>query len=154
MVESSVAVDQVLTTLRVVREVTRPPAVTALQRAIEDGSVGTTSIDMTLPAEQDALVRFDRVPAFRGRGDAEVLAVAVERGYLICSDDPAVRRSATAELGRGRVAGSLDILVWAVSEKRLSVQDAEQLFHRLDVAPGLESAMKKRGVSLAELLKN
>ena len=86
--------------------------------------------------------------------EAEILAVSVSRGHLVCSDDPAVRRTAVAELGRNQVAGSLDLLVWAVREERLSVVGAVSLFDKLDVAPGIQRKLQSEDRVIDDLFEN
>ena len=140
----------VMTTSRSVREVTKQPATSAVHDAVSDGTLQVTAIDLNNRVEQENLRRFDSLTAFRGRADAEVLALAVSRGNLVCSD----RTAAIAEIGAARVAGSLDLLVWSVKEKRLSPTGAEALFYNLDVAPGITARLEDRGQKIVDLLKN
>jgi hypothetical protein len=79
---------------RAVKEVVRPPACNRVQAAIDDGWLSLVSIDLETDAERLALLEFDAQPAFRGRADAEVLALAKERGFTVGSDDRRVRREA------------------------------------------------------------
>jgi hypothetical protein len=80
-------------------EVARDPAAGQLRAAIEDGSLSVAAIDLGVPAEASALADFDRRPAFRGRGEAEVLALARSRGYAVGSDERAVLTAARSEFG-------------------------------------------------------
>jgi len=95
-------------------EVRRPPGSTALAAALDDGRIETEAIDLEMPEEQEALARYDKRAAFRGRGDAEVLALAAARGYVVGSDERAIRRAARDDLGTDRTATTLDFLVWTV----------------------------------------
>ena len=84
---------------RAVAEVIREPAASALRAAVSAGRIAVESADIENAAEQQALARFDARPAFRNRGDAEVLALAVARGYLLASDENAVRHAARLNSG-------------------------------------------------------
>ena len=134
-------------------EVIRDPARAALDAAIQSGRIAVESIDLSQPREQSALATFDSRPAFRNRGDAEVLALAVCRQYIVASDETAVRSTAAAELGStSRVAGTLDFLRWAVHERRLPLSDASRVLSALDCGPALLSQLLRRGQSLSDLL--
>ena len=52
------------------------------------------TIDLGDAVEQEVLQRYDALIPFRSRGDAEVLALAKARGYIVESDDQAVRSAA------------------------------------------------------------
>jgi len=142
---------QVLIGSRSRGEVTRPPASSALASLITSRSVTVETVDVQNELEQAALVRFDGRLAFRGRGDAELLALAVTRGWIVGSDERAIRSAATAELGSGRVAGTVDFLRWAVAEGRLAKQAAAELVPRLDVGAGILKELTATGRTLAEL---
>ena len=109
---------------RAAGEVIREPARGALHSAINAGRSTVVTADIENDSEQQALARFDARPAFRNRGEAEVLALAVTRGYVVASDENAVRKAAREALGAERVTGSLDLLKWAIQEKRLEIDDA------------------------------
>lgn len=133
-------------------EVLRPPASEELRAHIEAGKITVEAIDLEDAAEQSALARFDAMPAFRGRGEAEVLALAATRGYLVGSDELAVRRAVAEELGPGRVAKTLDVVVWAVREKRIDLREAEAFLRECDVGPRYLRALAERGRSLEDLI--
>jgi hypothetical protein len=142
---------RVLVSGRSLMEVTRPPTLTALQAALAAGTVSAEAIDLGDPAEQEALRRFDSRVAFRNRGDAEVMALAVTRGYIVGSDDRAVRSAANAEIGISRMAGTVDVLKWAVSEGRLTKAEAVNRLRALDVFSGIERQVSARGQTLDDL---
>jgi predicted nucleic acid-binding protein len=144
-VVTSLQAHRVLVSARSLGEVTKPPARAALDAALAAGTIVVERIDFDKPAEQDALVRFDARMAFRNRGDAEVLALAVSRGYIVASDDRAVRSAAVAEIGGKRLAGTVDFLKWAVSEGRMTKAGAVALLRTLDVGPGIIAQVVARG---------
>lgn len=141
-----------LTSISVIKEVIKPPAADAVRDAAERGLLETVGINLHDDAESAALRRFDALAAFRGRADAEVLALSVSRGYVVCSDDPALVSCARGELGRDGVAGSLDLLIWAIRDGRLGVREATKLLGELDVGPELARRLSKAGKSLGGLV--
>ena len=136
---------------RAAAEVTRPPALDQLNSAIEHGLITVEQIDLDAGGEQEALARFDNSPRFRGRGDAEVLALAVSRDWILGSDETAVRRAAQTEIGAARVAGTLDFLRWAVIERRITTAQAAALLGRVDVGSGLVHRIEATGRTPEEL---
>ena len=129
----------------------RPPARNALARAVADGEIEIETIDLAVSNEQEALARFDARPAFRGRGDAEVLALAVTRGYVVGSDERALRRAVRVELDRSCLMSTLDVIVLAVREARTSVEEGERLLSSLDIGPLYLLRLEEAGLTLREL---
>jgi predicted nucleic acid-binding protein len=150
-VVTSLQAHRILVSARSLGEVTKAPAHTALHAALAAGTIAVESIDLEDAAEQGALARFDARIAFRNRGDAEVLALAVSRGYIVASDDRAVRSAAIAEVGATRLAGTVDFLKWAVSEGRLEKAQALTLLGTLDVGAGIIVQVAARGQVLDDL---
>lgn len=143
---------RVVIAARAAEEVLSPAARSALQAALSSEQIHRASIDLSVPDEQESLARFDTVPAFRARGDAEVLALAVCRGLLVGSDDVAVRRHARREVGSGRLVSTLDVLVLAVRQERLTSAAAERLLDRLDIGPAYRRRLGDEGKVLRDLV--
>jgi hypothetical protein len=133
-------------------EVSREPATGHLQAAIGSGSLSTAAIDLGVPAEVAALADFDRRPAFRGRGEAEVLALARSRGYAVGSDERAVLTAARGEVGASYAFSSLDFLVFALRENRIELSAATTMLTQIDTGPQILRYLQGRGVSLRDLL--
>ena len=133
-------------------EVRKPPSSTALAAEVEAGLVVVESVDLGDAAEAAALARYDGRPAFRGRGEAEVLTLAAARGYLIVSDENPVLMAALTDLGPGRALTSGAMLKLAVGQGRLSAAEAEALLPSLDVAPIIQSALTRLGMTAREWL--
>jgi predicted nucleic acid-binding protein len=144
---------RVVMTARSRSEVAKPPAETSLDSAVHSGGIGIEAVDLDNPVEQTALVRFDSRPAFRNRGDAETLALAVTRGYILGSDDRAVRSAAVAEIGQLRLAGTVDFLRWAVLDLRLTANEAAALLPKLDTGDGIILQVTRRGMTILDLFK-
>lgn len=134
-------------------EILRPPAVEEVDRAIQAGTLRVEHIDPEIGEEQEALIRFDGASRFHGRGEAEVLALAASRGWIAGSDEIAVRRFVVGTFGPGRIAGTMDILRWAVRERRITVGNAVSLLERLDVGPSLMMQIRATGHVPEELLR-
>jgi len=143
---------RVVTGIRSRDEVRRDPAKQQVLDSISAGRIIVEQIDLTSSAEQDSLRDFDARPAFRNRGDAEVLALAERRGYVVASDDGAVSRIVRDRFGQDRLAGALDLLVWAVRENRIELQDAKALLATLDLGPQVLLRLQKAGKALDDLL--
>jgi len=137
---------------RAVGEVVRPPACDALEKALVEGQIETISIDLSVSEEQEALVRFDARPAFRGRGDAEVLALALARDCAVCSDERAIQHVIRESLGPEYILSTLDMIVFAMREDRITVTDAERLLERLDVGPACLRRLEAEGRTLPDLI--
>src|SRR5689334_17800960 len=71
-------------------EVKKEPAVSILAKAVRNAALGIEAVSLTDATEAAAWAKFDGMPAFRGRGEAEVLALACTRGYVVASDEVAV----------------------------------------------------------------
>jgi hypothetical protein len=135
---------------RASREVVRDPARTRVRTAIEAGVLPVESVDMKDPHELSELRRYDSMPAFRGRGEAEVLAIAEVRGCLVGSDDAAVLRAALASSGIPGVVTSLDLIVWAIRERRITLRQADGLIGQLDIGPRIRKRLEHAGRDLAD----
>lgn len=133
-------------------EVVRDPAASLLRAAVAAGSLQVVSIDLDDAEEVAVLARFESMPAFRGRGDAEVLAIAESRGCLVGSDEEAILRTVRRSPAIGGFVSSLDLLVWAIREGRISVEEAEGLIGRLDIGARIRARLDRQGRSLADLV--
>jgi predicted nucleic acid-binding protein len=145
-------VGRVIVAARAFAEVKRPPARDLLRTAVSEDRIHREAIDLERQAEQEAFARFNGRPAFRNRGEAEVLALALTRNYIVGSDERPVQTAAIQELGRQRVAGSLDILIWALRDRRLSLAEAEALVDELDSGDGIRRLLGTNGKRLRDLL--
>jgi hypothetical protein len=133
-------------------EVSRDPARAEVQSAVSSGALSVAAIDLAVPAEVAALADFDRRPAFRGRGEAEVLALARTRGYAVASDERAVLTAARAEAAAGPSFSSLEFLVFAVRESRLDLASANALLGKLDIGRQIVRYLQTRRLSLQDLV--
>jgi predicted nucleic acid-binding protein len=133
-------------------EVNRDPARMLMEASIAAGRLAVHAVDLANAAEQEALRRYDARPAFRNRGDAEVLALASSRGYMVASDERAIRSAVHNELGTQRLAGTADFIVWAVREGRLQLEAAERLLHEIDSGKRILRQLRQSGKMFSDLL--
>lgn len=133
-------------------EVVRDPARAAMEASIAAGRLCVEAIEVENPAEQEALQTYDARPAFRGRGDAEVLALAASRGYIVASDERAMRSAVLGAWGPDRLAGTADFIVWAVREGRLDDGDAENTLAQLDSGARVLAQLKREGRTIHHLI--
>jgi len=144
--------DEVCISVRARSEVVRDPARFALESSIASAHISVASIDIANPTEQQALQQYDARPAFRGRGDAEVLALGASRGYVVASDEHAIRSIVIGERGGKHIAGTLDFIVWAVREGRLAIVDAELALSRIDSGSRVLAQSQRGGRTLSDLV--
>jgi len=136
---------------RTLSEVKRSPGVDTVREALAYGHVQRMELDLEDPRQARELARFDAMPAFKGRGDAEALALASSHDGLVASDDRGVRIAAARQFGVGRLVGTLDPLVWGVRDGRLTVAAAETLLAGLEVGAGFLAQMARAGTSVGTL---
>ena len=124
-------------------EVTTEPTRGELSRALLDGALSATELD---PDSEEELQIFARRTGTVDAGEAEAIAVAVSRGWVVAIED----RYAQRRLREARVpwVNSATLLLDAVRDGRMSLSEADATFVRLDCYPGY----RNRGVrSLADL---
>jgi predicted nucleic acid-binding protein len=80
----------------------------------------------------------DRVDA----GEAESIAIALARGWLVGIEDLAAQRSLDRVFGPGRWINCANVLIAAVRANLIAPDDADAAFRRLDVFSGYA----KRGI--------
>lgn len=137
---------------RAASEVVCDPARTLTRSAIEDGSLPVASVDPEQLDELSALARYDSMLAFQGRGEAEVLAIAEARGHIVGTDDEAVLRTAVRVPGITGIVTSLDLIVWAIREERITLRQSEGLIDRLDIGLRIRDRLNRLGRKLPELV--
>jgi hypothetical protein len=136
------------------QEVRRDPARAALLAAISAGRIEVLEPDLSVEAEVRALAEYDGRDAFRGRGEAQLLALARVRGLVVCSDERRVQRAAADDpaIGSGRVVNGLALLRAAVRERRLTVAEAGAVLPSLDFAAASMRTLAHRGIALGDYL--
>lgn len=118
-----------------------------VEEAIVAGRIQVLHLSSDDEAELNALAEWGELV---DEGEAECIAVAVTRGWLVGLEDRAAQRAIRRRGGGPRWVGCADLLVLAVRARRLTVEEADAVLRSLDVYPGYE----KRGiVSVRDLLR-
>ena len=107
----------------VIREVSEPDQARALAHAIQHGWISQEPLETP-----DTLELFATLVRTLGRGEAASLALAATRGYGIACDEKRVfRREALARLGERRLLTTPGILLLAIREGLVTVEDADRM---------------------------
>jgi len=112
----------------VIREVTAPEQIEALQVTIQSGALRTVVID-----DVATLELFSELSTMMGPGEAACLSLAVKHKWFIASDERRVlRREALARLGSGRIVNTAGIFLLAIRAGILTVEDANNAKEELE----------------------
>ncbi|GEM_PF-2872640 len=100
-----------------------------IDAAIAAGHLLLVELDTADPAQmREWATWLERVD----QGEAEAIAVASTRGWLVAIEDRQAQRAIDANLGQGRWVNCGSLLIDAVVDKRFSVAEADKIFHNLD----------------------
>ena len=86
-------------------------------------------IFLTALEGNEELRLFSHLPSSLHRGEASCLAIAARRGWAFLTDDARARKSARES--KILISGTLGILVKALDKKLLSLDEADNLLHRM-----------------------
>jgi predicted nucleic acid-binding protein len=126
-------------------EATRRETREAIDRVIAAGYLCLAEIDTTDQSQMDEWAKWELVVDV---GEAEAIALALVRHWVIGLEDRQAQRTLDREAGPGHWLNAVNLLLDAVADDVLILADADNLFTALDSYPGY----KKRGVtSLADL---
>lgn len=127
-------------------EVKSEPTRSEISRAILNGQLATTELDTDSDQE---LRQFARWADLVDPGEAEAIALALSRGWVVGLEDLFAQRQVTRVAATDRWINAATLLVAAVRQGRKSVTEADAIFVRLDCYGGY----RKRGMaSLRDLL--
>lgn len=107
---------------QVSKEVEQDEQARLLEAAVERGSLRPETI--TDPRE---LSRYAELIHRVGKGEAACLAIAVERGWTLVSDDGRFLRIARELLGENRLVNTPGLLLLAIRRKVISVEEADRI---------------------------
>lgn len=114
-------------------EVKSDPTRSELSRAILSGRLATAELDTDSDHELRLFARWsDLVDA----GEAEAIAVALGRGWVVGLEDLFAQRRVTDAAGAAHWVNAATLLVNAVNHGRMSAADADAIFVRLDCYSG------------------
>lgn len=111
-----------------------------VEQAIVAGLISVVHISSDDPAELDAVAEWSESV---DEGEAECIALALTRGWLVGLEDRAAQRAVRRRGGDPAWVSCADLLVLAVRAGRLTLEEADAIFRSLDAYPGYA----KRGVS-------
>lgn len=112
----------------VLAEVVRAREKALVETSLERGHLGEVCLDGI--AE---LALFTELRRIMGLGEAACLALAVQRGALVASDEKRVfRREAEARLGPGRLLNTPGLFLLAIRREILTVEEADELKRELE----------------------
>lgn len=127
-------------------EVKSDPTRAEISRAILKGQMATTELDTDSHRELGLFAHWSDLV---DPGEAEAIAVALSRGWVVGLEDLFAQRQVSREAGTDRWINAAALLVAAVRDGRKSVTEADAVFARLDCYGGY----RKRGIaSLRDLL--
>lgn len=126
-------------------EIQREPARSEVSNAVLDGRLGLAELAMESSDESGAWARWSGIV---DPGEAEAIAVATTRGWVVGIEDRFAQRRLTEAAGPESWVNAATLLVSAIEEGRLSLPSADLIFQDLDCYPGYA----KRGItSVADL---
>lgn len=95
-------------------------------RALLDGAIGDGWLKLEPITDLDAIATFTELIDHIGRGEAACIAIAVQRGWSIASDEKRrFRREAEARVGSSRILGTVEVFVLAIEARLLTVDQAD-----------------------------
>lgn len=119
----------------------------AVERAILDGAISTVAVGSDTPEE---LVLLSEWRELVDPGEAEAIAVALARDWIVGIEDLAAQRLLDRRCGPGRWTNCAAILVSVVNASTLTLDDADAIFRSLDVYEGY----RRRGIeNLKQLMR-
>ncbi len=111
----------------VVAEITRPEQAASVQAALDAGQLRLAV--MTDVAE---MTRYTALRRGLGDGEAACLAIAEHRGWLVaCDEKKRFRREAEATLGSNRILNTVSLIVLAILDGLVTVDEADELKEQL-----------------------
>lgn len=126
-------------------EIQSEPTRSELSRAILDGRLITTELDTD---SEEELQLFARWTTLVDAGEAEAIAVALARDWVVGLEDLFAQRRVTRDSGTEHWINAAALLLAAVRQGRKNMSEADAIFVRLDCYTGY----RKRGItSLSDL---
>lgn len=127
-------------------ELMSEPTRSEISKALVQGLVRSTELDTDSDEELGALARWREIV---DAGEAEAIAIAITRRWIVGLEDRFAQRRVTEAAGAERWINSATLLIQAIQDQRLSESEADEIFRRLDCYPGYE---KQGIVRVSDLL--
>ncbi|MFQ5792358.1 MAG: hypothetical protein ACE5JI_17965 [Acidobacteriota bacterium] len=127
----------------VVAEVTRPDQATPLQ-----GSLEASRLHRAVMTDATEIAVYDELRRTLGDGESATLAIAECRGWMVaCDEKRRFRREAEARLGADRILNTVSLIVIAIVDGLVTVDEADGFKQRL-----AERRFYIRAASFADLI--
>lgn len=96
------------------------------QRETLDAAITEGCLTVAVITDTTTLTLFTELINHVGRGEAACIALAVEQGWYIASDEKKrFLREATARVGSGRIITTIDVFVLAINAGLLTPEEAD-----------------------------
>lgn len=96
------------------------------ERASLDDALARGVIRVETVNDVASIALFAELTEYLGRGESACLVIAVEKGWMVASDEKRrFRREAMARIGQGRLLGTPDLLMLAIQAGLLTVEEAD-----------------------------
>lgn len=124
-------------------EVRSEPTRSELSRALLTGRLAIAGLDADSGTE---LQLFAHWSSLVHAGEAEAIAIALSRGWVVGLEDLSAQRKVTRAAGAEHWINSATLLVTAVRQGRMTIAEADAAFGQLDCYGGY----RKRGIGTIE----
>jgi predicted nucleic acid-binding protein len=120
-------------------EIVRRETRDVIDRAITSGDLLVTEIDTTDQIQLDAWAAWEQIVDI---GEAEAIALALARGWVVGLEDRQAQRALDRTAGAGHWVNATNLLLDAAADGVMTFPEADAIFVTLDSFPGY----KKRGI--------
>lgn len=114
-------------------EIIRRDTRNVIDGAMTSGRLKVAEIDTTDSAQLDVWAEWEQVVDI---GEAEAIALARTRGWLVGLEDRQAQRALDRRIGTGRWINATNLLLDAVTDAVMSLPEANAVFITLDSYPG------------------
>ena len=98
----------------------------AAQRAALEDAIARDALDVVSITDIHTIELYAELTVCLGRGESACLALAVERGWTVASDEKGrFRREAVARIGEARLVGTVYIFVLAIRAGLITIEEAD-----------------------------
>lgn len=104
----------------VISEITQPAQAAILSATLDDGSIRQAALE-----KPEGLALYAELSRVMGRGESASLAWGIVENSLVACDDRRARREVIARLGEDRLVTTPGILLLAIRQRLITVDDAD-----------------------------
>lgn len=97
------------------------------QRSVLDDALGRGRLRLEAITDLGSIALFAELTVYLGRGEAACLTLAVERGWVVASDEKRrFRREAENRIGKERIIGIKELYLLAIGAGMLNIDQADR----------------------------